>query len=347
LVEAVRGAITTGVYAPGQFVPSARELSGVHGVSAETVRRGLKLLEREGLLIAEPRQGFRVAVRPEGLKENVPIAYVTRHSPDLRNAQAANLAISSCLQQACSSRGWSTLGAHSGGGDAAEVVGKLRAARAWGVVLDSLDEELVDGVRGAGFPVVMVNSWVEDCDVDVVLQDNYRGGFQAAQHLVETGCERIAWLGPVGGDCHSRERYAGAVAGMRAAGRRLEADRVAETADGKALAAARDLLRGDDRPDGVIVLWKGVAKALKAAAHEMGLFVGRDLQAVGWTTEEFYDLEHRAVFAGGRIPAAVTWKAAGMAEAALDRLDEIRRNGRGEPRRILVPTRLRTNGGEA
>ncbi|MHC4917507.1 MAG: substrate-binding domain-containing protein, partial [Planctomycetota bacterium] len=279
--------------------------------------------------------------------ENAPVAYVTKFSPDLSNAQAANLAISSCLQKAAGSRGWSTLGAHIGGRDVDEVVGKVRSAKAWGVVLDSLETGLIKRVSGLGLPVVMVNSWVEECDLDVVLQDNYRGGFQAVEHLLERGCERIGWLGPVGQFNHARERHAGAAAALWAAGRKFEPGMVANTERRDNEAAAAELLRGDARPDGVLVFWKAMAIALKAAADRLDLVIGRDVQAVGWTTEEFYDLEHRAIFAGGEVPAAVTWKASSMAEAALDRLDEIRRKGRDETRRVLIPTRLRTNGGEA
>jgi LacI family transcriptional regulator len=338
LVESIRGAIETGVYSPGQFVPSARELSGTYGISPETVRRGLKLLEREGLLAAEPRQGFRVVSPRERDATEVPVAYVTTHHFDLRNAQPANWAISSTLQEAAGSRGWTTLGAHASG-DLGRIADQLAAAKAWGVVLDTLDEALVEAVHATGLPTVMVNSWVEDQDVDVVIQDNYRGGFLAAKHLAESGAKRVGWVGPVETMCHSRERHAGAVAGLGSLGLKIDEAHVVRASGeslGEDLVA---LLSTDDRPDALLVFWKGMAREVRAAAEVLELQIGTDLMLVGWCVEELYESEHAAVFAGCEVPPAVVWRASDMADAALERLEVLRKGG--GPRRTCVPVRLR------
>ena len=56
VVVRMREAISTGRYGGGRFLPPVRQLSSQHRVSPETVRRGLKILEGEGLLVAEARQ---------------------------------------------------------------------------------------------------------------------------------------------------------------------------------------------------------------------------------------------------------------------------------------------------
>ncbi len=339
LVASVRRAIEIDQYANGQFLPPVRELSEEYGISPETVRRGLKVLESEGLVVAEPRQGFRVTAMADDVLVRCPVAYVTGYSSDLGDAQPANWAVSRALSEAAARRGWTTLGVHLGGRDLKTVARQLNAAQAWGAVLDTLDTDLLQVVRRAGLPVVMVNSWIEEAEVDVVLQDNYRGGFLAAKHLAQSGAERIAWMGPVAQFCHSRERFAGAVAGLAACGREFAV--VADTVGEAAARDVRALLSNSGRPDGALVFWKSVSSEVVNACGELGLRLGRDLKVVGWSVEEFYASEHRAVFAGGAIPPAVVWKAPSMAEAALDRLEQIRKAGRGEPLRVNVPTRLR------
>lgn len=55
-------------------------------------------------------------------------------------------------------------------------------------------EELIDFLQTAEIPVVMVNRYIRSLDLDVVRIDNYRGGYMAAQHLIQNGHRRIAHL---------------------------------------------------------------------------------------------------------------------------------------------------------
>ena len=60
VVKSIRHSIQKQKYGFGEFLPPLRELSVEYHVSPETVRRGLKVLEHEGIIESEPRQGFRV-----------------------------------------------------------------------------------------------------------------------------------------------------------------------------------------------------------------------------------------------------------------------------------------------
>ncbi|HIS86022.1 MAG TPA: LacI family DNA-binding transcriptional regulator [Candidatus Faecivicinus avistercoris] len=65
-----------------------------------------------------------------------------------------------------------------------------------GIVLITVVEskELVEFLSHASIPVVLVNRYIRSLDLDVVRIDNYRGGYLAAQHLMENGHRRIAHL---------------------------------------------------------------------------------------------------------------------------------------------------------
>lgn len=60
LYEKIRDAIESGIYQPGDKIPSIRQLQGQEGVSKNTVLQALSELEIEGYLSAYPRSGYYV-----------------------------------------------------------------------------------------------------------------------------------------------------------------------------------------------------------------------------------------------------------------------------------------------
>ncbi|MGN9788821.1 GntR family transcriptional regulator [Nonomuraea sp. ZG12] len=58
----IREQIVSGEFAPGVVLPSEAELCRRFGVARNTVRRGLALLEDEGLLVTVPSKGRVVAI---------------------------------------------------------------------------------------------------------------------------------------------------------------------------------------------------------------------------------------------------------------------------------------------
>ena len=198
VLERMRGAISSGRFVAGRFLPSVRQLSAKYGVAPETIRRGLKALEHDSLVVCEPRRGFRVTARPGDGVERRPIAYVTSHETGLAHAQPVNWAIHGALQRAMASGGSTVLGARTDDAGKEVILDQLKAGRAWGIALDTVDRALLEVLRKSNLLLVMVNNCWEDAEVDVVTQDNYRGGFLAAKHLLESGCRRIAWFGALG-----------------------------------------------------------------------------------------------------------------------------------------------------
>jgi LacI family transcriptional regulator len=213
--------------------------------------------------------------------------------------------------------------------------------RACGVVLDTIDSELLSLIRKAGLPALMVDSWREDPGLDSVVQDNHNGGAMAAAHLAGKGHRRVGWFGPLAATFHSRERFGGAMAGLAQAGLdmppelRIEVGSLAEAPE-----KARALLSTPGRPTAVLALWTEMAGALAAAARGLGLAIGRDLDIVGWSQEELHASYYRLTMGDGPLPPAVVWSVAAMAETAVARLAERRANPDMPVVQIRIPTRL-------
>jgi len=339
VLEKVRGLIANGELTSGTFLPSVRTLADEHSVGVRTVCRALKVLEREGLVAARPRRGYRVLARANDPDRGCPIAYVIERTTRPETWDAFHSRLFVCLQEAASRRGWSTLALGAGELTAGELVDRLRCVRSFGVVVDSDRAETVAAVKTAGIPSLMLDAWRDDAGIDAVLQNGHMGGALAAKHLLARGARRIAWFGMPPGNFHAADRLGGALAVLAEAGVspeiRFVTERPAMEDEARAMLARRD------RPDGILALWQGYAMAVKRAADGLGLVLGRDLHLVGWCAEEIFDDFYRPGFGSGPVPPTVTWSIRAMAEAAMSRLAERRETPGLAPMWLKVPVKLR------
>lgn len=325
-----------------EYLPAIRELCAAYDVSLDTVRRAINSLVAEGLIVAEPRRGYRIVQAPAA-EADLPVAYVLSLSPGATGWDQFHQLLQNCFQVVAAQRGWPLLALSAERGRHEAVLQQLRATRSFGVILDSFDRELIDALSSIDLPVVMADSWDEHAEVDAVIQDNYRGGYLAAEHLIRSGHRELAWFGPVEESSMSRERFGGACAALAMAG--LPAPKLCPNLplgaeEPQAEDKARYFLTMMHNPTAVLALWAPLAVGLETAARKRRLEFGRDIHVVTWSPVEAFE---------GRMPAAeipskpaITWSVMEMARAALARLAE-RRNTPGLPAvRVSVPTRLVT-----
>jgi DNA-binding LacI/PurR family transcriptional regulator len=341
--QKLRAEVVSGSYAPGQFLPTERQLAVTHSVAQNTVRRALKALEAERLIVAEPRQGYRVLARVNDPLRGCPMAFVNWNAGPQDQWAGIDADLLSEMKSAADARGWSMLTMSAGSLSPSEVAERLSAARAFGVAMSTLDENTVKAIRALGLPTLMLDQWIEGAGTDSIMQDGHQAGLLAARHLVGQGCRRIAWFGPVDRYAHTAARFGGASAGLAGEGMPLAPELTFATPEGaeQHLAVARRMLGGPGRPEGVIALWGQNVAAAKRAADELGLVVGRDFRMVGWCREEAYAREYAPVFAGGAVAPVITWSVRTMAQTAVSRLAERREHPELPALQIKIPVRLR------
>jgi len=317
-----------------------RAIADGQEVDRETARRALKALEAEGLIVAEPRQGYRVLPAANDPAKGCPLAFVAGGAEEIRSSGSMG-GLLQALNVAAEARGWPLLAVGTGRRAVGEILAQVRAARSFGIALDVEHPALVRAVRESGIPAVMVNAFDPESGLDSVMQDGFLGGMLAVRHLIERGCRRIAWFGNDKKGEHRADRYGGAAAAMDEAGREF-AVRVAvgkQDEDQR----ARELLSGSDRPDGVIALWASRSQAVGRAARSVGLGLGKDVQLVGWCAEELYGRDYLEDF-GEAVPAVVSFSIRTMAATAVARLSARRDNPKLPALRVKVPVRIRLEG---
>jgi len=343
LVANLRESIVSGNIAVGEFLPSVRVLSAEQGLAPQTVHRALKCLAAEKLIVAEPRQGYRVLPRAAAASAAAPVACIV----DMDEGGGTwGRTLSAVFERAAGLRGVSMLAVPFRRGSTPGIREQLRAARPRGVLLNTAHLEVLDVVAHSGVPAVMFDSWQPASGFDAVIQDAFEGAMQAAEHLARGGHTEVAWLGyeTAGGGPQIIERYSGAVGGLAHAGLELRSELRAEVVpDNAELAreAAMKLLSRSPRPTAAMALWYPLMQGLLAAAAELGLETGKDFEMVGWTPEEHYDADYRPLFSGRPPAPAIVWKLSELVETAMKRLEERIANPAMTPLQLKIPTRLR------
>ena len=130
-------------------------------------------------------------------------------------------------------------------------------------------------------------------DLTTLSIDNRLGGYQATQHLIEQGNQRIALISGHLDWWEARERYAGWQQALQQAGLRAESSLVVETdwsVEGGALAMQTLLERGIGI-DGVFAGSDQIALGALSVIHRSGLRVPQDISIIG-----FDDIPESAYF---------------------------------------------------
>jgi DNA-binding LacI/PurR family transcriptional regulator len=346
LADLLKRSIVDGDFAPGRFLPSERSLAKQHGLGNRTVRRALKLLESDALVVAEDRRGYRVLARGNEPDKGCPLAFIVS-DPSMEDPIRSDFftLMLAELQRAADASQWSLLGVGRQGRTSGQVVEQLRGARACGAIVDSIEPDLLKAIRDAGIPAVTADAWRDDAGLDGVLQDSFTGGLQAASCLVSRGHRNIGWLGlKLDTDDAGLvvERFSGAVGGLARAGIALPHHLRMEVSEGiseETREAARKMLSGPDRPTAILALWQGTAHAVIQAADDLELTLGKDLEMVGWSTLEQYHTSYVSSFRTQPVQPAVVWSIREMAELCITRLAQRRAN----PTLPVTKTRITTS----
>ncbi len=339
--------ILAGRFKTGEYLPPLRELSRRHGLSSETFRRALKAMERENLVMSEPRHGFRV-VGPARTPSHraVPDTCLFVGPPGGAGGWSEmHKTMWMEIQRLAAEKSMALLTVGSDSPPTAGLAEKIRGARTAGAILERHAPAMEVLLREHGIPSVLIEAAGHD-GMDSVVQDGFQGVRQAVAFLAGRGHKAIAWVGPSPGtaDSHVVERFSGYAGGMAEQRMSVASERVVETPYGDVAAArerVRTLLSGPRRPTAMVAPWMHMSLAAARAAEDAGLELNRDIDLVGWTTEEAYANGFLGGFKNGQVPPAMVWSVRAMVELAYARLEQRLENPRLPVAATRVPMRLR------
>lgn len=166
----------------------------------------------------------------------------------------------------------------------------LQPGRADGLLLCSTEitPAMARQLAASNQPIALVDA--THPDFDAVSLNNVEGGYAAARHLIETGCERLALIQPHPDSQPGVERRQGFERALEEAGRSVSAARVVTSTEDVqhgytregGYAAMQQLLRERPRPDGVFAASDVQALGALKAIRDAGLRCPEDVALIGF-----------------------------------------------------------------
>lgn len=227
LVQWIREQIRTSRLLPGQKLYSENELKDKFGISRQTVRHAISILETEGVLRRVRGSGTYIQ---EGQRlvsgRNTYISVVTTYADSYifpRTIQS--------IENALFQRGFSVRIALTNNQNSKEksilkdilnrdeTAGLLIEPTKSGIPNPNLN--LYRKIQGRGIPMLFLNSYYPELSIPHVSMDDRRVGEQITDHLISMGHQRIGGIFKLD-DGQGRLRYAGYLEAMMRAGLEVE-----------------------------------------------------------------------------------------------------------------------------
>jgi DNA-binding LacI/PurR family transcriptional regulator len=136
-------------------------------------------------------------------------------------------------------------------------------------------------------PIIAINRYLAQQEITSITCDNVGAGRAVADHLVEIGCRRIAFVAGKPDASSSRDREAGFLRRLGQLGRPVVAHEVGNYSHDGGVEAARRMLSMKRPPDGVFCANDLMAfGVMDTARGEFGLSIPRDLKVCGFDNSD-------------------------------------------------------------
>ena len=332
--------IISSEFAPGDKIPSERELCEMFSVSRTTVRRALDELVAEGVLCRIPAKGTYVAESSLATNRNTGnIAFIRcyRRSPLASiNDDIFYPRILTGIETTISKNGYHCLVQSINENDYSDQVLSQLIQKVDGIICCELrNQRFLEQLRATRLPLVLVSPSVMLSTVDIVEISNKEGALAAVTYLVELGHNHIAFIGGSPNSRPSKEREAGYIQALRENGLPILADHIVslgwQQADGRT--AMAKLLETHPSPTAVFAASDLLALGAYDAAYAAGARIPENISIIG-----FDDID----MAAQAKPAlsTVLVRKLEMGQLAAQLILEQLSGKRDYPIKVVVPTSL-------
>lgn len=335
---------------PAARRPTITDVAAAAGASRSTTSRALSGTGyvspdvRERVRKAAKRLGYVPDAMARGLKQRTSNTIGLLVS-DLRNSFYAQLA--SGASRAAKQRGYAIMLTDTGGhrlstagmpaaqADEIEAADIFLAQRVAGVIVTPVSSAVTNHLTEHQLAVVEVDRTFGSKAADAVTVSNAEGAGEATEHLVRLGHRRIALIIDELDWTTGRQRYAGYVDALRAAGLPVAEDLVVASGwdASDAEHAVRALLQRRDRPTAVFAANNVIAEGAWRAAAELGLTIPAELSLVAFDDAPWMSMVSPGV-------STVTQNPEALGEAAVRQLLERIAEPAAPRRQVVLGTEL-------
>ncbi|HEY9047497.1 MAG TPA: LacI family DNA-binding transcriptional regulator [Ohtaekwangia sp.] len=152
---------------------------------------------------------------------------------------------------------------------------------------ETKDIEHLESLIAKQIPIVLFDRITDELDVSKVVVDDHNGAFRGVEHLIKTGCKRIAYIGGPDGLYVSDQRLRGYRDAIRNYNLELDEELIMHCRDfhNDPTEAARTLLNRPNRPDAIFCMNDPVAILAMQVLKEKGIAIPNEVSLVGFTNE--------------------------------------------------------------
>lgn len=155
-------------------------------------------------------------------------------------------------------------------------------------------------LQDRGLPIVFFDRVLETLASHKVVANNFKGAYQATEHLIQSGCQRIAHLTSAPWLSISKERLNGYRSALAAYGMPFYEQYVKYCNHGgmireEAQLAVEELLSLPERPDAILAASDRLTTSCLATIHVAGLRIPEDIGLIGFTNLGVTDLMNPAL----------------------------------------------------
>ena len=273
-----------------------KDIAREFGISVSTVSRALQDSPR---ISAERRAMIQQFAREHNFTPNM-LAESLRHSkvqplkvigviiPEFTHFYFSSVLAG--IEEEASSRGYRIMVALSGESYEREVriCQSFYENKVCGIIVSQAKDthryDHFERLMDAGLPLVFYDRICTGVNASRVVVDDYMGAFNAVTHLIETGCNRIAFYGSAPTLEISKNRFNGYKDALLKHGLPYD-ESLTRICDNRADAEAvtPELLQGDHIPNGFFAVNDDTAIGILFTAKHMGFRVPEDISICGFT----------------------------------------------------------------
>ncbi len=168
-----------------------------------------------------------------------------------------------------------------------EAINTLRSIRVAGIILTSVfpGTQHIEVLKNQQVPLVLLNRKLSEIDTDYVINDNFKGSYEATSHLIRLGHKRIAILLGPSRITSVSDRYAGYIKAMKEANLEILDELIIYSENLKPESGellTDRLLSCDPRPTAIFAYCDTLAFGAYSAIRKRGLSIPKDIAVVGY-----------------------------------------------------------------
>ncbi len=323
-------------------LPPETELCEMYDVSRGTLRQALSLLETDGYLSRERGRGTFINSDGNGKSTasvNSALAFIV---PYVRDSFVTNILTG--IEQATTEAGYSLTFRHVSNDKSQQesALNDLKNGLYGGVILYPIDSnhyaqigELVE----QNYPLVLVDRYINNIPTDYVVMDNFGGGLQGTQHLLELDHKRIGFVTWEDASTSLNHRELGYRQAMAEHQLPVSEDMIARVSSYPDIDAEplKAYLRDNDI-SAVFAANDQIAITLFRVANDIGLSVPQDISIVG-----FGNLDEIAYLNTPLTTVAIPAESIGYTAGKL-LIERLHNNSQNHHQRLILPTQLMVRG---